>query len=123
MYSLVHIYIYYFHSIPGNAASDPDATLPPWVGTVNIAKESRLAVISVNMLFAALAVNEFLARLHPYRVDPNSMFSIHTFSFSHAIYEPRAEGEPCPTLTRHIGRGDKTPLLDLPILGRGVSQQ
>jgi len=84
-------------------------------------QENRLAVISVNMLFAALAVNEFLARLHPYRIDPNSGFAIHTFSLSHAIYEARTEGEPCPTLAQHIGRGDSVPLLGLPILSSEVN--
>ena len=31
----------------------------------------RPAVISVNMFGAALAVNEILARLHPFREEPN----------------------------------------------------
>jgi hypothetical protein len=36
--------------------------------------EHRLAVISVNMLYAALAVNEFLARIHQYRIEENCVF-------------------------------------------------
>jgi hypothetical protein len=38
--------------------------------------EQRPAVISVNMLFSSLCVNEFLARLHPYRNLPNSEFAL-----------------------------------------------
>ena len=35
----------------------------------------RPAVISVNMFGSALAVNEFLARLHPFREEPNSSYA------------------------------------------------
>jgi hypothetical protein len=34
--------------------------------------EDRPAVISINMQMASAAINEFLARLHPYRYDDNA---------------------------------------------------
>jgi hypothetical protein len=77
------------------------------------AQEERPAVISVNMLFAALAVNELLARLHPYRDDGNSDFASYGFSLTQAWLYHEPEGEPCRILSRHVGRGDVRPLLDM----------
>lgn len=74
--------------------------------------EDRPAVIQLNMLIASLAINEFLARLHPYRIDPNGDYAIHRISLSHGIYEHCEDGSPCPVLARHVGRGDVVPLLD-----------
>jgi ThiF family len=79
-------------------------------------QEDRPAVISVNMFYAALAVNEFLARLHPYRLDPNEQFAINRLSLSHKLWLTELEGEPCPTLSKYMGRGDMTPLLNMPEL-------
>lgn len=44
----------------------------------------RPAVISINMLGSSLAVNEFLARLHPCREEPNSAYAALTFSLASA---------------------------------------
>ncbi|TAJ07579.1 MAG: ThiF family adenylyltransferase [Nitrospirae bacterium] len=78
--------------------------------------EERPAVVSVNMQLASMAVNEFLARLHPYRYDKNSGFAVVRSSLiqGHTYCEP--EGTPCQVLSRHVGRGDVTPLLDMPEL-------
>ena len=81
-------------------------------GYIRGVKEDRPAVVQLNSLVASLAVNEFLARLHPYRLDPNGDYAVHRLSISHGIYEHEKDGEPCPMLARHIGRGDVTPLLD-----------
>jgi hypothetical protein len=78
--------------------------------------EDRPAVISVNMFFASLAVNEFLARLHPYRDDNNGRFAVYRFSLSQAQIYMEPEGEQCKLLSRHVGRGDAKPLLDMPEL-------
>lgn len=85
-------------------------------GYIKGVAEDRPAVIQLNSLIASLAVNELLARLHPYRLDPNSEFAVHRISLSHGIYEYLDDGEPCDLLTRHVGRGDVTPLLGLPEL-------
>ena len=81
-------------------------------GYIRGVQEDRPAVVQLNSLVASLAVNEFLARLHPFRLDPNSDYAIHRLSISHGIYEHERDGEPCPMLLRHVGRGDVTPLLD-----------
>jgi len=76
----------------------------------------RPAVISLNMFAASLAVNDFLARLHPYREQPNSEIGYIEFSLSSTELFPEPEGEPCPMLCADVGRGDQTPLLGLPAL-------
>ena len=43
-------------------------------GYIKGVEEDRPAVISINMQIASTAVNEFLARLHPYRYDDNAEF-------------------------------------------------
>ena len=85
--------------------------------------EDRPAVISVNMLYAALAVNEFLARIHGYRDDGNEEFAVHRFSLTQSQLYRQDDGDPCPQLARHAGRGDVRPLLDMPVLSesRAVS--
>lgn len=80
------------------------------------AQEDRPAVISVNFFAASLAVNEFLARLHPYRDDDNGEYAIHRFSLSQGVFYREGEGEPCRLLARYAGRGDMRPLLNLPEL-------
>lgn len=78
--------------------------------------EDRPAVLPVNMLFASLAVNEFLARLHNYRLDPNNGYARLMLSLEQVQFHPEKEGDPCEALARHAGRGDVVPLLDLPSL-------
>lgn len=77
------------------------------------AQEDRPAVISVNMLFAALTVNELLAHLHPYRDDGNAEFAAYGLSLTQAQLYHEPEGAPCRVLARHVGRGDVRPLLDM----------
>ncbi|NLR73469.1 ThiF family adenylyltransferase [Novosphingobium sp. ERN07] len=85
-------------------------------GYIKGVEEDRPAVIQLNSLIASLAVNELLARLHPYRLDPNADYAVHRISLSHGIYEYEPDGEPCSLLARHVGRGDIVPLLDMPEL-------
>ena len=77
------------------------------------AQVNRPAVVSVNTFAASLAVNELLARLHPYREAPNAAHASVCFSLAsmELICEP--ESEPCAVLARDVGRGDRTPLLGL----------
>lgn len=74
------------------------------------------AVISLNMQLAAMAVNEFLARLHPYRSDDNELFDSHRLSLKHGFTKPESHPVSCPLLVKYVGRGDMTPLLDMPSL-------
>ena len=81
-------------------------------GYIRGVQEDRPAVIQLNSLIASFAVNELLARLHPYRLDPNEEYAVHRLSLSHGIYEHESDGEPCSLLARHVGRGDVKPLLE-----------
>lgn len=79
----------------------------------NIVVESP-AVISLNMLLSSLAGLELLARLHPYRMVCNKYYA-HTavdvtdWSITHS-QNKNQKG----TFNENIGRGDITPLLDMP---------
>jgi hypothetical protein len=79
-------------------------------------QEDRPAVVSVNMQYASMAVNEFLGRLHPYRDDGNDGFAWFGISLTQARIFQAGDGDPCPSQARHTGRGDTTPLLDVPAL-------
>ena len=73
----------------------------------------RPAVISVNMFAASLAVNEFLARLHPFREDPNGTWAAVGFSLaSMELFGDVDEGI-CELTAGNVGKGDVTPLLGL----------
>jgi|HubBroStandDraft_6_1064221.scaffolds.fasta_scaffold14777_1 hypothetical protein len=78
--------------------------------------EDRPAVIPVNMFFSALVVQEFLARLHPFRNSPNRSYSILRGNLMEPYLVTEADGEPCSILRRHVGRGDIEPLLERPDL-------
>jgi hypothetical protein len=75
--------------------------------------EHRPAVISVNMFGSALAVDELLARLHPFREETNSNYASVIFSLAsmELICEPE-EGT-CEILAKKVGIGDACPLLGL----------
>jgi hypothetical protein len=75
-------------------------------------EEDRPAVISVNMFFAALIINDFLARLHAYRNQPNSHYAWIGGSLSELQLYSEPEAAPCQLLEAHVGRGDVTPLLE-----------
>jgi hypothetical protein len=76
----------------------------------------RPAVISVNMLASSLAVNELLARLHPFREEPNSAYASVIFSLASMELMPEPEEDVCSILGGKVGVGDRTPLLGLPEL-------
>lgn len=87
-------------------------------GYIKGMKVDRPAVISVNMQVAAAAVNEFLARIHPYRVMPNKTFAIRRFCLTDpAANEDKEEGNACPVTSRNLGIGDQKPFLGIPSLG------
>lgn len=85
-------------------------------GYIRGVQEDRPAVISVNTLGASLAINDLLARLHPFRDEPNHRFATIRFSVTQTRLVPEPEGEPCPELANKAGRGDVRPLLDSPAL-------
>lgn len=71
----------------------------------------RPAVISVNMFAASLAVNEFLARLHPYREYPNHCYASVQFSLASMEFISDPEEIVCKILKHKVGYGDIKPLL------------
>jgi hypothetical protein len=75
--------------------------------------EQRPAVISVNMFAASLAVNDFLARLHPYREEPNARIASIEFSLASLEFFCEEESEPCRLLEGRSGQGDREPRLGL----------
>lgn len=85
-------------------------------GYIRGVAERRPAVISVNMLIASLAVNDLLARLHPYRIDGNGAYAIQRVSLSHDLWVHEADTTSCPVIARNLGRGDVEPLVDRPEL-------
>jgi hypothetical protein len=85
-------------------------------GYIRGVNEDQPAVIQLNMLIASLGINEFLARLHPYRSDSNAEYAAFRVSLSHGIFGGESDGLPCAVIGRHVGRGDVEPLLDLPEL-------
>ncbi|MCY3883803.1 MAG: ThiF family adenylyltransferase [Gammaproteobacteria bacterium] len=108
-----HVYTLDQVRAAGLGRTDPDNyRAQVAAGYIRGVREDQPAVVQLNSLLASLAVNELLARLHPYRLEPNSEFSIVRVSVSHGIFEYEADGEPCPVLARHVGRGDVYPLLD-----------
>lgn len=81
-------------------------------GYIRGVQENRPAVISVNMYAASLAINDFLARLHPYREQPNSEIDYIEFSLCSLEFFPEQDQERCPMLQNKVGIGDVEPLLD-----------
>lgn len=86
-------------------------------------QENSPAVISVNMLYSALGVNEFLARIHKFRLEENSEYESHTLCLSNGIYEHRPAFPECETLRNKRSLGDVTPILGLPTLSTGRKQE
>lgn len=78
-------------------------------------REDRPAVISVNTGIASLAVNEMLARLHPFRQEPNANFAQIGISLEQGAMWNRPESEfeqPDVRALRWVGRGEMMPFLN-----------
>jgi hypothetical protein len=86
------------------------------VGYIHGVAEDRPAVIAVNMFFASLLVNDFLARIHPYRNAPNSDFSCIRGTLTEVALLPEEEQGGRDDQSRILGRGDCIPLLGRPSL-------
>lgn len=78
--------------------------------------EERPAVISVNTFFAAQAVNEFLARIHPFRNDSNASYATTAANLCDSQIVSEPEGEECRLFSPLVGLGDTEPLLGMPTL-------
>jgi ThiF family len=85
-------------------------------GYIHGIQEDRPAVVSINMQMASCAVNEFLARLHPYRLDVNADSAVIRVSFMQGVEYREVEGDPSGMFSKTIGRGDVEPCLGMPEL-------
>ena len=85
-------------------------------GYIRGVEEDRPAVISINMQMASIALNEFLARIHPYRYDDNAESAIVRHSFIHPAEYREAEPAASGMFALQIGKGDVDPLLSMPEL-------
>jgi hypothetical protein len=76
----------------------------------------RPAVISLNMLIASIGVNEMLARLHPFRDEPNRAYEHVEISLGEMTIFPEPKPEKCPLLRGDLAKGDVWPPLGMPEL-------
>ena len=76
------------------------------------------AVISFDMQAATFAINDFLARIHSYRYDPNGEYAIMRFNVTgcYMLFEKDDEYEQDKYLANFAGRGDMSPMLNMPEL-------
>lgn len=80
--------------------------------------EEAPAVITLNMRGAAAAVNEFIARAYPFRLDGNEKYARTEFSLAACEEEYSAESVFPRGENELLARGDLEPLLGLPSLKR-----
>ncbi len=82
-------------------------------------QEDRPAVISVNTMVASIAVNDFLARLHPYRNNPNADIGSIAVNLREPLLRPDEEGDPDEGMAKSVGLGDIRPILAMPFFAHG----
>ena len=74
--------------------------------------EEQPAVMSVNMQAACMAFNDFIARVHGFRLDRNREFAVQRFRLVHGCYECETDdGSPHRLFDRHRGAGDDSLLV------------
>lgn len=112
-----HVYTFDQLRAEGLRRTDPEAYKEQLkAGYIHGVEEDRPAVISINTQMASMAVNELLARLHPYRLDPNAESAIVRVSFIDGTTYRQSEGPGGGLFAKVIGRGDTNPLLNMPEL-------
>ncbi|OHD16955.1 MAG: hypothetical protein A2Y38_05930 [Spirochaetes bacterium GWB1_59_5] len=80
--------------------------------------EEQPAVITVNTMIASLALNDFLARLHPYRRITNSEIGCIRVDLREPLIHCEEDGPIDVGLARWVGRGDVEPFLNMPMLAK-----
>jgi len=90
----------------------PDLVKNSYIKNVNV---NRPAVISVNMMIASYAINEFLNRIHSYKADPSGEFAQTTIDLTEGCFihlsEDKLKGD--SFLKTKVGAGDTKVFLDL----------
>ncbi|MCY4149386.1 MAG: ThiF family adenylyltransferase [Gammaproteobacteria bacterium] len=81
--------------------------------------EDQPAVMSINMQAACLAFNDFIARLHNFRLDSNDDFSTQRFRFVHGYSENLGNKVTVDSLfSKFSGKGERSDLIKM-LKGRG----
>ncbi|MGI9250406.1 MAG: ThiF family adenylyltransferase [Pseudohongiellaceae bacterium] len=82
-------------------------------GYLPLVGEDQPAVISINMQAACMAFNDFMARLHGFRLDPNDEFAIQRVQLVHGYCsnESAPSQNPNPLFSKYAGMGDASFLL------------
>jgi hypothetical protein len=107
----------------GLRRTDPEAYRAQLnAGYIRGVAEDRPAVVSVNTQIASTAVNEFLARLHPYRYDDNADSAVVRTSFISGTQFRESEPSASGAFFAHIGKGDVKPLLSMPELSESARE-
>lgn len=81
------------------------------------AAEEAPAVISLNMRAASAAMNEFILRAYPFRLEPNRGFARTKFSLAGGDEDHFSEDDFEAGSVKLLGRGGQEPLLNIPALG------
>ena len=78
-------------------------------GYLAAVEEDQPAVMSINMQAACLAFNDFLARLHHFRLDQNDDFANQRFRLVHGSYENQEEKcDSESVFQKYSGMGEKS---------------
>ena len=85
-------------------------------GYIRGARTDSPAVISVNGFIASAAVNEFLARIHQFRLELNEGQRWQQFDLANSSWTHPPDGGPCPLLAKGAGRGDLIPFLNCTLI-------
>ena len=83
---------------------------------------ARPAVISLNMSVASLGVHELLARLHPFRDNPNSAYDHIQIDLADMMIHYDSYPDPCPVFNMDVGKGDGKPLLGMLELSEDITE-
>ncbi|KQN92724.1 thiamine biosynthesis protein ThiF [Sphingomonas sp. Leaf231] len=86
-------------------------------GYIDGAVEQAPSVISLNMRAASAAMNEFILRAFPFRLDPNRGYARTRFSLAGGDEDHFDEDDFAVGSDKLLGRGGTEPLLRLPRLG------
>jgi hypothetical protein len=94
-----------------NPESFPELVKNSYIKNINV---NRPAVISVNMMVASYAVNEFLNRVHPYKADPPSEYAQSTIDLTEGCFIHQSEDRFTEDayLKGKVGFGDRKIFLD-----------
>ncbi len=83
-------------------------------GYISGIDEDQPAVISVNMQAACMSFNDFIARIHNYRLDSNCDFAIQQMSLTHGYYRHQKNKQGLhPLFAKNFSKADQSDLLKL----------